>query len=65
MLEGVITTLIYICIAALVVYVVFWVIESLGVPLPPQLKKIVWIIFGLICVLLICRMLLPMAAGHL
>jgi hypothetical protein len=59
MIEAVIMTLIYICLVVLVVYVVFWVIEQLGVPIPAQVQKIVWIIVALICLLLLVRMLLP------
>lgn len=51
MIESVIITLIYICIFALVVWLVIWVLQSVGVPLPAQVIKILWIIFGLLCLL--------------
>lgn len=57
MLEAVITLLIYVCIIALVIYVVFYVIEALGIPLPPMVKKIVFLIFALIVLLYILRLI--------
>jgi hypothetical protein len=59
MIEAVIMTLIYICVIALVVYLAFWVLEQIGVPLPPQVVKIIWIVVVLICLLLVVRVLLP------
>jgi hypothetical protein len=59
-LEAVIYTLIYIAVAALVVWLIIWVLQSIGVPLPPQALKILWVIFGLICILLLLRLILPM-----
>jgi hypothetical protein len=59
MIEAVIVTLIYICVIALVVYLAFWVLEQIGVPLPPQVIKIIWIVVVLICLLLVVRVLLP------
>jgi hypothetical protein len=63
MLESVIMLLIYLCILALVIYLVLWVLESLGLALPPMVVKIIWIIAVLIAILLIVRILLP--AAHL
>jgi bacteriorhodopsin len=59
MLESVITLLIYICVVALVIYLVIWVLSSVGVSLPPQVVKILWIIFALIVLLMLLRLLLP------
>lgn len=57
MLETVITLLIYICVIALVVYLVLWVLESIGVALPPMVVKIIWVIVILLVVLLLFRAL--------
>jgi hypothetical protein len=59
MVEAVIMALIYICLIVLVVYVAFWVLTEIGVGLPAQVTKIVWIVVALICLLLIVRVLLP------
>jgi hypothetical protein len=59
MIEAVIMTLIYICLIALVVYLAFWVLSQIGVGLPPQAIKIIWVVVALICLLLILRVLLP------
>lgn len=65
MIEAVLTLLIYICILALVVYVVLWVLGTIGVPLPAQIVKIIWVIFALIVLLLLARMLLGGGGFHL
>lgn len=57
MLETVITLLIYICILALVVYLVLWVLESIGIALPPMVVKIIWIIVVLFIILLLFKAL--------
>lgn len=58
-MEGVIGALIQLCLIVLVVYVVLWVIGSLGIALPPQVVNIIWIIVALFALLLIVRNLLP------
>lgn len=57
MLETVITLLIYICIIALLVYLALWVLESIGVTLPPMVVRIIWVIVVLIVILLLFRAL--------
>lgn len=59
MIESIIMAMIYVCLIVLAVYIVVWVITELGVPVPAQVMKIVWIIVALICILLIVRVLLP------
>jgi hypothetical protein len=58
MLEAVIGLLIYVCILVLVIYLVIWVLEQIGVALPPQVVKILWIIVALIVLLLLVRLVL-------
>lgn len=58
MIESVITLLIYVCILALVVWLVIWVLGQIGVPLPAQVIRILWVIFALIVLLMIVRLLL-------
>lgn len=50
-LSAIIYFLISVCILALIVYVVFWVLETIGVPIPPQIKNIVWVIVALLVLL--------------
>lgn len=58
MIESLITLLIYVCILALVIYVVIWVLGEIGVTLPPQVVKIIWIIVALIVLLWLARVVL-------
>ena len=60
MLEAIIGVLIYICIIALVVYLVIWVLQSIGVPLPANVIRIVWVIVALIAILLVVENILPL-----
>jgi hypothetical protein len=59
MIEGAIQTLILICVVVLIVYIALWVLSTLGVPLPEQVVKVLWVIVALVCLLLILRFLLP------
>lgn len=57
MIEAVITTLIYLCVLALVVYLVIWVLTTvIGIPIPAKVIQILWVIVALIAILLIVRM---------
>jgi hypothetical protein len=64
MLESVIMFLIYVCIVALVFYLIIWVLGAIGVSLPDIVIKILWVIFALIVILFLVRLLLPMAGGR-
>jgi hypothetical protein len=58
MIETVITLLIYICVIALVFYLVVWVLTNVvGIPIPPKVIQILWVIFALIVILLLWRAL--------
>ncbi len=63
MVENVVILLIYIALLVGLVYLAVWVIEKLGVPIPPMLMNIVWIIVVLIVILLCWRALSPFIAG--
>lgn len=56
MIESVIYALIVICVIALVGYLVIWVLQQLGVPLPVMVIKILWVIFALICILILWQL---------
>lgn len=62
MLESVITFLIYICVVALVIYLVLR--DVIGLPLPPKVIQILWVIFALIVLLFLVRLLLPGLSGR-
>ena len=56
MITTVITALIYICLLALVVYLVIWVLRDvIGITLPEQVIKILWVIVGLIVLLVLVQ----------
>lgn len=63
MIEGVIMLLIYVCLLALVIYVVLWVLEQLGIALPPMVVKILWIIVALIVLLMLVKLVLSGSGG--
>ncbi len=55
MAEALIGLLIQICIIALVVYLIFWVLGAVGIPVPAVVIKIIWIIVALYVILLLLR----------
>jgi hypothetical protein len=55
MVESVILLLIYICLVAAVVWLVIWVLDQIGFPIPPQIQKILWVVAVLIVLLLLWR----------
>lgn len=65
MLESIIMFLIYVCVVAIVIYLVIWVLRDvIGLTLPAKVIQILWVIFALICVLFLVRLLLPLAGGR-
>jgi hypothetical protein len=66
MIEGVIYGLIYICLLALAIYLILWVLGTVvGIALPPKVVQIIWVIFILVCVLILVQMILPRAGFRL
>jgi hypothetical protein len=64
MIEAIITTLIYIVLLAVAVYLIFWVLETIaGVSVPAKVQQLIWIVVVLIAILLLVRILLPRLAG--
>ena len=59
MVENVIFLLIYIALVVGLIYLVIWVLEQLGIALPPMVLKVMWIIVVLIVILLCWRALSP------
>ncbi len=65
MLESIIMFLIYVCVVAIVIYLVIWVLRDvLGLPLPAKVIQILWVIFALIVILFLVRLILPLAGGR-
>jgi hypothetical protein len=65
MLESVIMFLITVCVIAIVVYLVIWVLRDvLGLPLPGKVIQILWVVFALIVILFLVRLILPLAGGR-
>ena len=59
MLTSVITFLIYICILALVIYLIIWVLRDVvGLPIPAKVIQILWVIVALIVILWLVQMVL-------
>ncbi len=50
-MDALVYGLISICIFVAVVWLVIWVLGQIGVPLPGQVIKILWVIVGLLCFL--------------
>lgn len=55
MIESVILALVYLCIIVAVVWLVVWVLGQIGVPIPAQVMKIVWVIVVLLALLYLWR----------
>jgi len=64
MLASVITFLIYLCILALVLYLVIWVVRDvIGVPIPAKVIQLLWVIVALIVILWLVQMVLGSGGG--
>lgn len=54
LLISVLWSLIWVAIFAIVVVVILWAIESIaGIALPPRIKQLIWVIFVLICLIIV------------
>jgi len=64
MLASVITFLIYVCVLALVIYLVLWILlDVLGLPIPEKVVQILWVIVALIVILWLVQMVLGGGGG--
>jgi hypothetical protein len=64
MLTTVITLLIYICVVALVIYLILWVLRDVvGLPIPEKVVQILWVIFALLVILWVVQALLGGGGG--
>lgn len=51
MIEAIITLLIYAAVLAIIIYIVLYALQVIGVPLPGKVVQLVWLIFGLLVLL--------------
>jgi hypothetical protein len=66
MLTSVITFLIYICILAIVIYLVIFVLRDvIGLPIPAKVIQLLWVIVALIAILWLVQMVLGGGGFHL
>jgi len=64
MAATVITFLIYICVLALVIYLIIWVLtDVIGLPIPAKVIQILWVIVALVAILWLVQMVLPGVGG--
>lgn len=66
MIESVIYLLISICVLALVIYLVIYVLRDvLGVPIPAKVIQILWVIVALLVILWLVQLVLGGGGFHL
>ena len=66
MITSVITFLIYICILAIVIYLVIFVLRDvIGLPIPAKVIQLLWVIVALIAILWLVQMALGGGGFHL
>lgn len=59
MLASIITFLIYVCLLAIVIYLIIWVLRDvLGLPLPEKVVQLLWVIVALIAILFLVQLVL-------
>ncbi len=59
MLASVITFLIYLCLLAIVIYLVIWVLRDvIGLPIPEKVVQLLWVIVALIAILWLVQMVM-------
>jgi hypothetical protein len=59
MIASVITFLIYVCILALIIYLIIWVLQDVvGIPIPAKVIQILWVIVALVCILFLVQTVL-------
>ena len=65
MLASVVTFLIYLCILAIVIYLIIWVVQDvIGLPIPAKVIQLLWVIVALVAILWLVQMVLPGVGAH-
>ena len=65
MIEAVIRFLIGLCLLVAAVFLVLWVMSSIGIAIPYMVVKIIWVIVALIAILMLVRLLRPYSGNWL
>jgi cytochrome c biogenesis factor len=66
MLASVISFLIYVCLLAIVVYLIIWVLRDIvGLPIPAKVIQLIWVIVALIAILFLVEMVTGGSGFHL
>ncbi len=64
MIASVVTFLIYLCILAIVIYLIIWVVQDvIGLPIPGKVIQLLWVIVALVAILWLVQMVLPGVGG--
>lgn len=59
MLASVITFLIYLCLLAIVIYLVIWIVRDvIGLPIPDKVIQLLWVIVALLAILWLVQMVM-------
>lgn len=59
MIAGVISFLIYLCILAIVIYLIIWVVRDvIGLAIPAKVVQLLWVIVALVAILMLVNMVL-------
>jgi hypothetical protein len=58
LLVGLLNILLWVLIAAIVVYVIIFVAGALGFPLPPVIQKLLWAVVAIIALIMLIELLL-------
>jgi hypothetical protein len=59
MLHTVITALIALVVLAIAVYLILWVLEAIGIAIPPKIMQLIWVLVVLIALLWLLNLLGP------
>ena len=60
MIEAILIALIYVCVAAAVIWIVIYVFNRVvGEPIPARVQSIIWVVFMLLALLWLLRAILP------
>ena len=63
MFGQVIRALIYLCFMVLAFYLIVWVLEQLGIRLPPMVEKILMVVLILVAILVLYQLFAPYFSG--
>jgi hypothetical protein len=65
MIESVIYFLIWVCVLAIVIYLVIYVLRDvIGLPIPPKVVQLLWVIVALLVILWLVQLVLGGGGMH-